>query len=146
MITRFEKFSLVISELHKQIVRISAEEMRKYGLQGPSARILLTLLKKGPQTAAALARNVDKNKAEISRVIVELEKKGLVEKADSKTNYRVKIKLTEKGSETAESIKASAISAVSHASLGLSDEDREGMYDCLDHIAKNLQTFTPQDL
>ena len=84
LLNRYESFSLLISELHKQIVKISAEEMKKYGLQSPSAHMLLVLYKNGACTAANLSRKIGKNKAEISRTIVELEKKGLYRKGELK--------------------------------------------------------------
>ena len=142
LLNRFESFSLLISELHKQIVRISAEEMKKYGLQSPSAHMLLVLYKNGACTAANLSRKIGKNKAEISRTIVELEKKGFIEKENSKTNYRVRLKLTESGNSTAVAIEKAAISCVCQASSGISDSERETMYRVLDLICKNLQTIT----
>ena len=142
MLNRFETFSLLISEIHKLTVKISAEEMKKYGLQSPSARLLLILHKKGAITAAALAREVGKNKAEISRTLSELEKKGFIEKEDTSTNYKVLLKLTDKGEETAKSIESAAIKAVCAASTGITDEERQTMYKVLDLISKNLQTIT----
>ena len=142
LLNRFENFSLIISEIHKHLVKISAEEMKKYGLQGPSARILLILHKRGTYTAAALARKVEKNKAEISRTLVELEKKGFIEKENTSTNYRVTLKLTESGIETAKAIEEAAIKTVSAATIGLSDDDRAAMYRALDLISENLQKIT----
>ena len=146
MLDRFENFSLLISEIHKLIVKISSEEMKKYGLQSPSARFLLVLNKKGKCTAALLSRITGKNKAEISRTISSLEEKELIEKEASSTNYRVTIRLTERGKETAEAIEKAAIKAVSAASEGVSDEDRETMYNALDQIAQNLQKVNVTDI
>lgn len=142
MLTRFENFSLLIFELHKLIVKISAEEMKKYGLQSPAALLLLVLNKDKACTAASLARKIGKNKAEISRTLKELEAKSFIEKKKSSTNYRVEIKLTESGCQTASAIEGEAIRAVSLASRGICDDDRETMYKALDLIRENLQTIT----
>ena len=119
--------------------------MKKYGLQSPSARLLLILHKSGTITAATLARKIGKNKAEISRTLSELEKKGFIEKEDSSKNYRVTLKLTENGEKAATSIEAAAINAVCIAGNGITDEDRNTMYKVLDSIAKNLQTITNEN-
>ena len=146
LLKRYEKFSLIISEIHKSIVKISSEAMRKYGLQGASAHILLAIHRTGACTAAALARSVDKNKSEISRVLVDLEKKGFIEKENRETNYRVTLRLTPVGERAALGIENAAISTVMSAGNGVSDEDRATMYACLDLISKNLQTICNEGL
>ena len=146
MLKRFERFSLVISEIHKHLVKISSDEMKKHGLQGPSARPLLFLHKSGSFTAADLARELDKNKADISRILGELEKKGLIEKEESSTNYRVTLKLTPLGERTAIALETAVVNAVAAASQGVSDEDRDVLYASLDLISKNLQTISNEGI
>ncbi len=142
MLSRFENFSAVITEIHRHLVKISSDVMKKYGLQGSSARLLLILLKNGSMTAADIAKESGKNKAEISRNISYLEEKLLVKKIESSTNYRVMLELTEEGKETAKKIDSIAERAVSLTGGEISEEDRAILYKSLDVIAKNLRAIS----
>ena len=142
MIDRYESFSAYITEIHSHLVKISSDEMKKYGLPGTSARLLLALLKKGGMTAAELAKESGKNKAEISRTLSDLEEKQLITRKDGPTNYRVMLELSEKGKQTAQRITAAAEYAVSNTGGKLSEEERSVMYRALEVITSNLRTIS----
>ena len=76
MVSRFEHFSASISCIYRYIQRIERTEMEKYGLKGPYAQCLLAM-RRYPEgiTAARLCEVCDKDKAAISRMMVELEEK-----------------------------------------------------------------------
>ncbi len=112
--------------------------MRKYGLHGSCARLLLVILKKGSITSAQIAKESGRNKAEVSRTISDLEDKGLVKRCGSPTNYRVRLELTDRGKDTAEKINAVAERAVLFTGGSLSEEERATLYKALDLISKNL--------
>ena len=79
MIDRFARFSLAISEIDRCWHKLAAEEMAKHDLNIAHAFYLTTLIQY-PQgiTAAKLSELCCKNKADVSRMISILEKKGLV--------------------------------------------------------------------
>jgi len=140
MISRFERFSFVISEISRHWHRIASGEMEKYGLKGHHALYLITM-KRYPDgiTATQLADICSKDKADVSRAMSLMVKKGLAEKGSGMTRYRALLRLTEDGLTAAAQVEKSAMLAVEIASSGISDEHREIFYSTMDTIAANLQ-------
>ena len=76
-----------------------------------------------------------------------LEKKGLVRKEAIGGNlYRAKLLLTEEGKQAAEHVQQRAAVAVELAGSGMSEEEREVFYRCLELITSNLQTLSKDGL
>ncbi|MBR5022265.1 MAG: hypothetical protein IKY18_03575, partial [Oscillospiraceae bacterium] len=76
-----------------------------------------------------------------------LEKKGLVRKEAIGGNlYRAKLLLTEEGKQAAEHVQQRAAVAVELAGSGMSEEEREVFYRCLELITSNLQTLSKEGL
>ena len=145
MIDRFERFSLVISEISRCWHKIAADEMEKYGLKGNHA-VYLTTLYRFPEgiTAARLSELCCRDKADVSRMMSIMEKKALVVKVGS--SYRAQLKLTDAGLEAAEHVRDRANIAVKNASRGLSEEKRAVLYEALELIMTNLQTICEEGL
>ena len=148
MLNRFVKFSLSISEIDRCWHKLAAEEMAKYDLNSPHAVYLTTLYKYDDGvTAAKLAELCCKNKADVSRMVSILEKKGLVRKEAVGGNlYRAKLFLTQAGKDAAEHVNRRAAIAVDLAGAGMSDSQREVFYHCLELITTNLQTLSKDGL
>ena len=148
MINRFARFSLAISEIDRCWHKLAAEEMAQYDLNSAHAFYLTTLIQY-PQgvTAAKLSELCCKNKADVSRMISILEKKGLVrrETVGGKL-YRAKLLLTEAGRQAAAHVQSRAALAVELAGSGMTDADRETFYRCLEQITANLQTLSKDGL
>jgi len=143
MLSKYESFSLSISSMYHDVQKIERMEMAKFGLKGPHAQCLL-VMNRYPEgiTAAQLCEACEKDKAAISRVISELEHKGLVTRVSAKdTFYRAKLKLTNSGRVIAEQVDHAASVAVNMATQGMSEEDRKTMYECLGLIATNLRSI-----
>ena len=88
-----------------------------------------------------------KDKADVSRMMSIMEKKGLVVKESvGKNMYRGLLKLTEKGRQAAETVRARVSLAVDLAGKGLSNEDRENFYKSLELISNNLRTLSEEGL
>lgn len=141
---RFEQFTSAMSSINQYILKLQREEMVKYGLKGVYAQYL-SVLYHNPEglTSAQLCEYCDKDKAAVSRVVTELELKGLVHRpAADGTVYRVAVKLTEKGWEAARFVRARAQVAVEAAGHGLTEENRGIFYQSLALIAKNLQALS----
>jgi len=148
MLKRFARFSLALSEIDRCWHKLAAEEMAKYDLNSPHAVYLTTLYQYNDGiTAAKLGKLCCKNKADVSRMISILIKKGLVRKEsiDGKL-YRAKLLLTEKGKQAAEHVRDRASVAVELAGAGLSEEKREIFYAALEQITTNLQSLSKTGL
>ena len=96
---------------------------------------------------AKLGELILRDKADVSRIIGQMEKKGLVRKEATGSNmYRARIKLTEEGKETALHVRERAALAVELAGAGLSEAERETFYYALERITANLQTLSKEGL
>lgn len=143
MIDRFEQFTSVISSIYRYVQKIERDEMEKYGLKGAFAQYLLAI-GHYPQgvTAAALCETCDKDKAAISRIVAEMESKGLVRRdSNGENQYRARLRLTEAGHKAAQFVRERAEIAVEIAGKGLSDQDRATFYAALELIAGNIQSI-----
>jgi len=143
MFTRFEQFCTAISMIHHAIQKIERVEMAKYGLKGPHAQCLLTI-NQYPDgiTAAQLCELCEKDKAAISRTVAELENADMLIRRDPDgKRYRSRLYLTEKGAAVAANVGLLVHRAVSQASEGYGEKDREIFIHVLNLIAGNLQTI-----
>lgn len=141
MLNRFEYFTAAVSAIHRDVQKIERDEMEKWGLRGAFAQYLLAI-SRHPEgiTASRLCEVCDKDKAAVSRVIGEMEAKGLLEKeSDGVGQYRARLRLTPAGQEAAAFVRERASAAVELAGSGLSDEDRIIFYNALERISANLQ-------
>lgn len=146
MRSRYEEFSGAIFCIHRDIQKIEREEMERYGLKGAFAQYLLAIRRNpGGLTAARLCEICGKDKAAISRVLGEMEEKGLILR-EAGGRYRSQICLTQAGSEAADFVSSRATIAVELAGKGLSDESRKIFYNALGLIAANLQAVSARGL
>lgn len=148
MLHRYERFSLAIGEIERCRHKLTAEEMEKYGLSSPHAVYLNALYQYDEGiTAAKLGELILRDKADVSRIVGQMEKKGLVRKEATGGNmYRARIKLTEEGKEAALHVRERAALAVELAGAGLSEEERETFYYALERITANLQILSKEGL
>lgn len=148
MVSRFEQFSASITSISRCIQKIERVEMEKYGLKGNYAQCLLTM-SRYPEgiTAARLCEVCDKDKAAVSRMVAELEEKGLlVRDAVGGIRYRARLKLTESGLAAAEHVRQRARLAVEEAGAGMNEQQRAAMYAALALIEGNLQVICTEGL
>ena len=148
MINRFEQFSSSISNIYKSIQKIERAEMARFQLRGPHVQCLVALLRNPEGLSLTMLGNIcEKDKAAISRAISELEKKDLVYRdITPERSYRTPILLTDAGEEVSRRIIAVLENAVTEAGLGLSDEQRENMYNSLEKIETNLRKISERSL
>ena len=148
MIERFEVFTFAISEISQCWNKIASEEMERYGLKAAYASYLVALCRhEEGVTSVQLCEICNKDKAEISRSVSELEKRGLIirEKSNN-SSYRARIKLTKIGKEAAEYVKKRAELAVLAAGEGIAESEREIFYRVLNMIASNLKVMSEEGL
>ncbi|MBR5633297.1 MAG: MarR family transcriptional regulator [Clostridia bacterium] len=148
MTDRFERFSFAISEISKYWHRLASEEMEKHGLKGPHAIYITTLLR-NPEglTAPQICEISGKDKADVSRMMSIMEKKGLVTKESVNKNlYRAVFRLTEEGKAAAEYVAGRAQLAVDIAGGGLTDTQRTVFYESLEIITNKLRELSRDGL
>ena len=145
MVSRFEQFTTSISTIYRFIQKIERDEMEKYGLKGAFAQYLI-VMSRFPDgiTAAQLCEICDKDKAAVSRIVAELEAKGLAVREG--TNYRALVRLTESGRDAARFVRERAHIAVTLAGKGITDEERKAYCAALDQIAANLQIISKEGI
>lgn len=148
MVERFEKFSFSIFELTRLWHKLASDEMTKYGLKGPHATYLTTMYRFDDGiTAPQLCELCGKDKADVSRMMSIMEKKGLVVKEAVGNNmYRGLLKLTDEGKIAAQHVRERVALAVDLAGKGLSDKDREIFYSSLEIISANLRKLSEEGL
>ncbi len=148
MVTRFEQFISSIANIYKHTQKIERDEMIQYGLKGSFAQYLLAIAhhEKG-LTASQLCEICDKDKAAISRVVSEMENKGLVyREMTGPSHYRALLKLTEKGKAAADHVSERAKLAVEAAGRGLGEEARRNFYSTLNLISENLHVISKEGI
>ena len=148
MVNRFERFSLLLFEILRYWHKLTAEEMKKYGLKGAHSIYLLTMLRYPDGiTATQICECCVKDKADVSRMMTLLEKKGLVKKEGVHQNlYKGVFKLTEEGRKAALFVSQRASLAVDIAGKDLTDEQRKVLYEALEQIASNLRKLNKEGL
>ena len=148
MISRFERFSTIIAAISRCWHKIASDAMEEYGLKGTFALYLVTISRfEEGITSTSLAEICCKDKSDVSRAISAMEEKGLIKRTSVNKNvYRALLTLTNDGKKVADQIKGLADIAVSRASAGISDADREIFYTAIERIAENLQNISESGL
>ncbi len=140
MVSGFERFILSITEIDRYWNKIAAEEMIKHGLKSPYAVYLIVLYKnKDGVTPTELCEICSRNKADVSRAMSDMQKKGLVVKENNGKNiYRARMLLTESGVAAAQRICDSVAKAAFADGNIPSDEQFGALYNMLELISGNL--------
>lgn len=148
MIERFEQFSFAVSSIYRHIQKIEREEMERYGGRGAYAQYLVAL-NRFPDglTSAELCEICDRDKAAVSRIVSEMEEKGLIKRELRQGSYyRARLTLTDDGRKAAQFVCERAGAAVSATGGALSESDRKTMYEALSLIAGNLQIIAKEGI
>ena len=117
MIDRFERFSVMISEISRHWHKVTTAEMEKYGLKGAHS-VYLAAMARFPEgiSASQLCEMCGKDKSDVSRMMGIMENKGLVVKEGVHQNmYKGVFRLTDEGREAAEYVNRRASLAVALA-------------------------------
>ncbi len=144
MLARFTRFSYAIAEISRHWHHLTAEEMEKYGLKSAHCVYLLTM-NAYPDgiTAPQLGTLCGKDKADVSRMMAIMERKGLVTKESIYQNrYGGIFRLTEAGISAARKVGIRAQRAVELAGRDLTPESRTIFYTALESIAANLRQLS----
>lgn len=135
---RFETFTALVTCISRDIRKIKSEEMAEFHLKGPHVSCLYYLYKQGPLTATELSELCEEDKANMSRILVYLEKDGYIVPREYR-RYRAPIHLTEEGAAVGAHIAERIDRVLLAAGAGISEEHRRILYDSLTQIHQNLQ-------
>lgn len=145
MLKRFEHFTYATNEINKFLRKLSDVEMRKHGLRSSHAIYFAVLADNAETglTATKLCEISGRDKADVSRMLSLMKKKGFVIKEGIHRGlYNGVFKLTEKGLDIANRVKEKAAKATEIAGRDLSEESRNNFYNALDSIVANLKELT----
>ena len=138
---RYEAFNNLIYAALKSMQKIKHKGMLPYGLSSTHTICIRRLYEnQSGVTRAQLAKLCMIDKAQISRIVTELEEKGyLSESGESKANYRAKLILTEEGIKTAAEINEIVLKINKFVSGEIPEENINIFYDTLQQICDNLK-------
>ncbi len=149
MLDRFERFSLAANEINKCLRKLTTEEMEQHGLRSSHA-IYFSLLAghvDDGMTATQLCESSGRDKADVSRMLSLMERKGLVRKdGDGQRLYNAVYRLTDDGLQIAEYVKQRSAKAVEIAGRDLTEEQRKIFYESLDSIVSNLHELSQKGI
>ena len=138
--SRFMQFSALLNSAQGSINRMKRQNMEAFDL-GPAHTMCLNLLYQHPDgiTKARLAELCEVDKAQISRVISELQKKELVAIPDLEKRYKHKVSLTDKGLGVARQISSIILSINEYVSDSIPQEQIDVFYKTFNIICENLK-------
>ncbi len=139
---RYEKFTSLILNINRYILKIKNSQMHEFGLKGNQVQCLYFLFneEKG-LNAKQLSEICEEDKAAISRTLKELESKGLVVLNEENKKYRNPYTLTQKGKELGKIIALKIDGIMDIASVGIREDERKILYSLLNKINDNLKNI-----
>ncbi len=140
---RFQRFTSLISSIGRSIYRMKTEAMAEYDLKSSHLSCIYYLKAGVARTAAQLARLSEEDKANVSRTLGELEKRGLITRElGSRGRPKRTITLTDEGDEIGDFLVKHIENIFATVSDGIEDHEREAMYHALTIIDKRLRTLS----
>ena len=138
--SRFELFDGLIASAGKTLQRIKTNKMEKYGLGSTHTTCLCKLGKAGEigVTQKELTEQEGIDRAQVSRVLRDLEQNSLVEAVGSSA-YKRRYCLTEKGKMIKEEINGIILDINRYVSKDISTEDIAVFYRVMQEIDSNLK-------
>lgn len=137
---RLDLFMTMTGSAARSITRIKHRKMSKYGLGSTHTTCLrkLYLAEKG-LTRTQLSDACDLDKAQITRIVGELSRKGYVNEEASGRGYKKKVFLTKEGREITADIYKVALEVNEYVSGGISQEDIDHFYAVFERICEGLR-------
>lgn len=138
--SRFELFDGLIASAGKTLQRIKTNKMEKYGLGSTHTTCLCKLGKVGKDgmTQKELTEQESIDRAQVSRVLRDLEQNGLVEAVGSSA-YKRKYCLTEKGQQITDEINGIILEINRYVSKEIPLEKIAIFYHVMQEIDENLK-------
>ncbi len=142
---RFEKFTVLINRISRNIKKIKNTAMAEYNLRSSHISCLYYLYSAEGLTATDLCERCEEDKATISRSLDYLEDGGyLVCQSKSTKRYKSPLILTEKGKEIGKKISDKVAKVLDTISISLTEEERLAFYRSLSIISESLDAVALQ--
>jgi len=139
---RFEKFTVLIAKISRNIKKIKNCEMAEYDLRSPHISCLYYLYCSDGLTATELSERCEEDKATISRSLVYLEEHGfLTRDTEAAKRYKSPLVLTEKGREVGKKIADKIALVLDEMDGGLTEDERIALYRSLSVISDSLEAI-----
>ncbi|MBR2970334.1 MAG: winged helix-turn-helix transcriptional regulator [Clostridia bacterium] len=135
----YQKFTVLICSIYRNIHKLKDKEMAEFGLKGTHVTCLYFLHVKGEMTAAELSRLSGEDKAAVSRAVDFLANSGYVFQAEGA--YRQMLKLTDKGVEIAIRIAKKMHELVAFVGSDINEDERKKLYKALNLFDQNLKAL-----
>ena len=140
---RFEKFTVLINKISRNIRKIKNQEMAEYGLRATHVSCLYYLYAAESLTATELCERCEEDKATISRALDYLDTNGYITReAESAKRYKSPLLLTDKGKEVGKKIADKIGGVLDTISVGLTEEERIAFYRSLAIISDSLESVS----
>lgn len=139
MTERFEKFTVLINRISRNIRKIKNQEMAEYNLRCSHISCLYYLYTSGGLTATDLCERCEEDKAAVSRALEYLENNGyLICESKSAKRYKSLLRLTDKGLDIGKRIADKIAYVLEEISVEMTEEERIQFYHSLTFISKGL--------
>ncbi len=139
---RFEKFTVLIAKINRNIKKIKNQEMADYDLRSSHVSCLYYLYTSESLTSTDLCERCEEDKATISRSIDYLEKNGYLVCLSQKTKrYKTPLALTEKGKAAGEKIADKVNRVLDEIGVVLTERERDDFYRYLTVISDSLDAL-----
>ena len=136
---RFERFTVLINRISRDIRKIKNQEMAAYHLRSAHVSCLYYMYSLDGVTAAELCEHCEEDKATISRALDYLESNGFLCRAsDHAKRYRSPLCLTEKGQAVGKRIAEKINAVLDTVSHTLTEDERAAFYRSLSAISRSL--------
>lgn len=143
---RFQRFTNLITSISRSIYRMKTEAMAKYDLKSSHLSCMYYLTAGKARTAAQLAKLSEEDKANVSRTLGELEKRGLITREiGSQGRPKRTITLTVEGAKIGEFLREHIENIFQIVSEDIDEAERDAMYRSLTRIDKRLRMLSEAD-
>ena len=142
MTERFEKFTVLINRISRNVRKIKNQEMAEYNLRCSHISCLYYLYTSGGLTATDLCERCEEDKAAVSRALEYLENNGyLICESKSAKRYKSLLRLTDKGLDIGKRIADKIAYVLEEISVEMTEEERIQFYHSLMLISKGLDNI-----
>ena len=142
MTERFEKFTVLINRISRNIRKSKTQEMAEYNLRCSHISCLYYLYTSGGLTATDLCERCEEDTAAVSRALEYLENNGyLICESKSAKRYKSPLKLTDKGLDIGKRIADKIAYVLEEISVEMTEEERIQFYHSLMLISKGLDNI-----
>ncbi len=137
---RLDQFMTLVVSASRSVTKLKSRYMNEYGLGSTHTMCIRSLYTSGDGlTRTKLADVCELDKAQVSRIVNELSEKGYVTEGPGATNYKRKVRLSEKGMQIAEDINSIVLRINQFVSGDLTQDEIFAFYDVFGKICDKLK-------